>query len=159
VSKNPHRESYLAAGNLLRFAGPRGRMRAAKNVDQYILSAPVETRIVLRKVREAVREAAPDADESISYGLPFYSYKGEVGIEGRLCYFGIQRAGLGFYLRPKDLDPHAKLIAKYASTKSALLFPLDKPIPLPLIKRLVRDAVRRHLAGDAKQGAKGASGR
>jgi uncharacterized protein YdhG (YjbR/CyaY superfamily) len=125
-------------------------MPAAKSVDQYIRAAPVETQTVLRKVRRAIQEAAPDADESISYGMPFYSYKGEVGIERRLCYFGLQRASLGLFLRPKDLEPHAEQIAKYKSTKSALRFPLDEPIPIPLIKKLVRDANRRHRAGRAK---------
>jgi len=82
--------------------------------------------------------------------MPFYSYKGEVGIERRLCYFGLQRASIGLFLRPKDLEPHAEEIAKYKSTKSALRFPLDEPIPIPVIKRLVRDADRRHRAGKAK---------
>jgi uncharacterized protein YdhG (YjbR/CyaY superfamily) len=125
-------------------------MPAAKNVDQYIRSAPVESQAVLRKVRAAIQEAAPDADESISYGMPFYSYKREVGIGRRLVYFGLQRTGLGLFLRPEDLEPHAAEIVKYKRTKSALRFPLDEPIPIPLIKKLVRDAVRRHRSGKAK---------
>jgi uncharacterized protein YdhG (YjbR/CyaY superfamily) len=124
-------------------------MPVATSVEQYIRSAPVETQAVLRKVRAAIQEAAPDADESISYGVPFYSYPGEVGIERRLCYFGLQRASLGLFLRPKDLEPHTKQIAKYKSTKSALHFPLDQPIPIALIKKLVRNANRRHRAGKA----------
>jgi uncharacterized protein YdhG (YjbR/CyaY superfamily) len=121
-------------------------MPAAKSVEQYIRAAPVEKRAALRRVRAAIREAAPDADESISYGLPFYSYKGEVGIERRLCYFGQQRMSPGLFLRPKDLEPHRKEIAKYKHTKSALRFPFDEPIPIRLIKKLVRDARRRHQA-------------
>jgi len=131
-------------------------MTAAKSVDQYIRAAPVATQAVLRKVRAAIREAAPDADESISYGMPFYSYKGEVGIERRLCYFGLQRADLALYLRPKDLEPHAKRIAKYRSTKSTLRFPLDRPVPVPLLKQLVRDAVRKHRDAKSKSPRKGA---
>jgi len=125
-------------------------MPAAKSVDQYIRAAPAETQTVLRRVRAAIREAAPDAEESISYGLPFYSYRGEVGIERRLCYFGLHQASLGFYLRPKDLQPHADQVAKYKSTKSALRFPLNEPIPMQLIKKLVRDADRTHRAGRAR---------
>ena len=78
-------------------------MPPAKSVDQYIQSAPVETQAVLKKLRAAIQEAAPEAAESISYGMPFYSYKGEVGIERRLCYFGLQLASIGLFLRPKDL--------------------------------------------------------
>ena len=122
-------------------------MPAVKSVDQYIRAASVESQAILREVRAAVRKAAPDADESITYGIPFYSYKGEVGIAGRLCYFAIRRASLGLFLRPKDLDPHAKQIAKYRNTKSSLRFPLDAPIPIALIQKLVRDADRRHRSG------------
>ena len=135
---------------LIRMAESRKSMTAAKSVDQYIRAAPVATQAVLRKVRAAILEAAPGADESISYGMPFYSYKGEVGIERRLCYFGLQREDLALYLRPKDLEPHAERIAEYRSTKSTLRFPLDRPVPVPLLKQLVRDAVRKHRAGKSK---------
>lgn len=132
-----------------KFIGVRGQrilVPAAKSVDEYIRAAPVETQVLLNRVRGAIRQAAPDADESISYGMPFYSYKGEGGVERRLCYFRLQRGSLGLFFRPRDLKPYAERIAKYASTNSALRFPLDQPIPIPLIKRLVRDAVRRHRA-------------
>jgi uncharacterized protein YdhG (YjbR/CyaY superfamily) len=125
-------------------------MSAARSVDQYIRAAPVESQAALRRVRAAIQQAAPDAYESISYGMPFYSYAGEVGIERRLCYFGLQRASLRLYLRPRDLEPYAGQLAKYKSTKSALRFPLDAPIPIPLIKKIVRDADRRHRAGKTK---------
>ena len=125
-------------------------MPASNSVDRYIRAAPVEAQAVLRKVRAAIREAAPDADESISYGMPFYSYKGEVGVDRRLCYFGLQRESIGLFFRPKDLEPHAEQIAKFRSTKAALRFPLEQPIPIPLVKKLVRDANRRHRAGKTK---------
>jgi uncharacterized protein YdhG (YjbR/CyaY superfamily) len=130
--------------------GSRKSMAAAKSVDQYIRAAPVAAQAVLREVRAAILEAAPDADESISYGMPFYSYKGEVGVERRLCYFGLQRAYVALYLRPKDLEPHAERIAQYRSTKSTLRFPLDRPVPAPLLKQLVRDTVRQHRARKSK---------
>ncbi|MCI4325170.1 MAG: DUF1801 domain-containing protein [Thermoplasmata archaeon] len=125
-------------------------MPAAKSVEEYILTAPAETRVALRMVRKAIREASPHAEESISYGLPFYSYPGEVGVERRLCYFGLKGVGLGLFLRPRDLEPHAEQIAPYVRTKSALRFPLDQPIPVALVKKLVRDAVRRHRAGQPR---------
>jgi uncharacterized protein YdhG (YjbR/CyaY superfamily) len=130
-------------------------MPVAKSVDDYIRSASVEARSVLRKVRSAVREAAPDAEESISYGMPFYSYRGEVGVERRLCYFGLRGSRVGFYLRPKDLEPYSEETAKYQGTKSALLFPLDQPIPITLIKKLVRDAAKRHRARSHSVGVNG----
>ena len=122
-------------------------MPAAGSVDQYIRAAPVGARAALRKVRAAIRKAAPGADESISYGMPFYGYPGEAGIDRRLCYFGLQRTSLRLYFRPRDLEPHTERIAEYRTSGSALRFPLDRPIPIPLIQRLVRDAVRRHRVG------------
>jgi uncharacterized protein YdhG (YjbR/CyaY superfamily) len=64
-------------------------MKAWKNVDEYITAAPKEVQPKLREVRAAIREAAPEAVESISYGMPFYSFKGESGFKARLCYFGL----------------------------------------------------------------------
>jgi uncharacterized protein YdhG (YjbR/CyaY superfamily) len=120
---------------------------AVKSVEQYIRAAPAETRPILRRLRAAIQAAAPEAVESISYGMPFYSYPGEGGIERRLCYFGLKRAKLGLYLRPKDLDFFAEKIAKFRTSKSALHFPLDQPLPTALVQTLVRGAARRHAAG------------
>jgi uncharacterized protein YdhG (YjbR/CyaY superfamily) len=121
-------------------------MAAPRNVDQYIRDAPAPARPVLRKVRAAIRRAAPEAEESIGYGMPFYSYRGETGIGRRLCYFGLEGAGLGLFLRPMDLEPHSQEIAPYRRTKSALRFALEESIPIRLIQKLVRDADRRHRA-------------
>jgi uncharacterized protein YdhG (YjbR/CyaY superfamily) len=125
-------------------------MAAPQSVDQYIRAAPVETQAVLKKVRSTIQVAAPDAEESMSYGMPFYSYRGEVGVERRLCYFGLHQASVALFLRPKDLDPHADQIAPFRTSKSGLRFPLDQPIPRALIKKLLLDAVRRHRKGAAK---------
>ena len=119
-------------------------MAAPRSVDQYIRAAPVETQAVLKKVRSIIQVAAPDAEESISYGMPFYSYRGEVGVERRLCYFGLHQGSVALFLRPKDLDPHADHIAEFRTSKSGLRFPLDQPIPHVLITKVLRDAVGRH---------------
>jgi uncharacterized protein YdhG (YjbR/CyaY superfamily) len=113
-------------------------MKAAKDVDSYIAAAPKEAQAKLRDVRAAIRDAAPDAAESISYGLPFYSYKGEHGIKGRLCYFGLLKGDIGFYLRPPVIEENMDKLSEYASTKSALHFPLGSPMPIRLIKKLVK---------------------
>jgi uncharacterized protein YdhG (YjbR/CyaY superfamily) len=122
--------------------------KTPKDVDEYISAAPKEMQKKLREVRAAIKEAAPNANESISYGMPFYSYKGKQGVKGRLCYFGLQEAGIGFYLRPPVIDQYMDELAKYASTKSALRFPLDGPMPVPLIKKLVRARMKIDEAGD-----------
>ncbi|MGD0805609.1 MAG: DUF1801 domain-containing protein [Candidatus Bathyarchaeia archaeon] len=123
-------------------------MKPAKDVDSYIATAPKETQPKLRAVREAIREAAPDAVESISYGMPFYSYKGKRGIEARLCYFSLMKSDIGFYLRLPVIEAHKDELAGYVSTKSALHFPLGNPMPVPLIKKLVRARMRMDEAGE-----------
>jgi uncharacterized protein YdhG (YjbR/CyaY superfamily) len=119
-----------------------------KSVDEYIMAAPREVKPKLMEIRRAIREVAPDAVESISYGMPFYSYKGKQGIKKRLCYFGLLKKSIGFYLRPPVINQHMDELAKYASTKSSLQFPLDSPMPVPLIKKLVR--ARMRIDGEGK---------
>jgi uncharacterized protein YdhG (YjbR/CyaY superfamily) len=121
-------------------------MDPAKDVDAYIAAAPKAVQAKLREVRAAIREVAPDAVESMSYGIPFYSFEGVSGIEGRLVYFGLLKTDVGLYLRPPVLEEHRDELAGYKTTKSALKIPLDMPIPVALIQRLVLDAKRRHEA-------------
>jgi uncharacterized protein YdhG (YjbR/CyaY superfamily) len=123
-------------------------MKRAKNVDAYIAAAPKEVQPKLRAVREAIREVAPDAVESISYDMPFYSFKGETGFQARLCYFGLLKGRIAFYMRPLVLEEHMDEAAGYVTSKSALQFPLDKSIPISLIKKLVSNGIRKHAAGE-----------
>jgi uncharacterized protein YdhG (YjbR/CyaY superfamily) len=120
----------------------------AKNVDAYIENAPMEVQPKLRALRKAIREAAPESTETISYGMPFYSFKGESGFSARLCYFGLTKKRIAFYSRPVVLEKHKDEVEMYLTTKSALQFPLDKPIPLQLVNKLVRTGIRMHEAGE-----------
>jgi uncharacterized protein YdhG (YjbR/CyaY superfamily) len=116
--------------------------KAAKNVDEYISSAPKEVRAKLRAVRTAIREAAPTTHESISYRIPYYDY------EGRLAWFGLQKSHIGFYLRPPVIEEHKKELIGYKTTKSSVHLPLDKKIPVLLIKKLVKARMKRNEAED-----------
>ena len=122
-------------------------MKPVKDVDTYIQNAPKEVRQKLREIRTAIREAAPDSVETISYGMPFYSFKGESGFRARLCYFGLLKDQIVFYTRPVFLEECMDEVRAYLSTKSALHFPLKGPIPVQMIKKLVRDGIREHSAG------------
>jgi len=105
---------------------------AAKNVDEYISAAPKNAQEKLKEVRAAIREAAPAALESISYGMPYYEYK------GRLAWFGLHKAHIGLYLRPPIIDEHKNELVGYVTTKSAVHLQLDRKIPVSLIKKLVK---------------------
>lgn len=114
--------------------------KAPKDVDEYIARAPKEVQEKLREIRVAIREAVPTAVESISYGMPFYDYK------GRLAWFGLAKAHIGLYLRPPVVDEHKNELANYETTKSTVRFPLDKKIPVPLIKKLVEARMKKNEA-------------
>lgn len=104
----------------------------ARAVDAYIRSARGIARKKLQEVRIAIREVAPEARESISYGIPFYDYK------GRLAWFGLHTNHIGLYLRPPIIQEHRRELEGYATTKSAVHLPLDREIPVSLVKKLVR---------------------
>jgi len=116
--------------------------KAPKNVDDYISAAPLEVRDKLEEVRAAIREVAPTAVESISYQMPYYNYK------GRLAWFGLQRRHIGLYLRPPVIEEHKKELAGYVTTKSAVHLPLDKKIPVSLVKKLVKARMGKNDAED-----------
>ena len=111
---------------------------APGTVDEYIAAAPKEAQPKLRQVRKAILEAAPEARESISYRIPYYAYR------GRLVWFGIFRKHIGLFLRPPLLEEHKSELKGYTMTKSSLHLPLDREIPSALVKRLVKDAIRRN---------------
>jgi uncharacterized protein YdhG (YjbR/CyaY superfamily) len=115
------------------------QMKPAGVVDAYIGSAPKEVRRKLREVRAAIRAVAPDAVESISYGMPGYD-------KGRVAWFGLMKSHIGLYLRPPIIEEHKHALAGYKTTTSAVHFPLDTPIPAALIKTLVRARIKRNAA-------------
>lgn len=115
-------------------------MKAAKNVDDYISAAPAEARAKLEEVRAAIREVAPTAAESVYYQIPYYDYK------GMLAWFGLQKRHIGLYIRPPVIQEHKKELAGYKTTISAVHLPLDKRIPVSLVKKLVRARMKKNEA-------------
>lgn len=111
--------------------------KALKDVNAYISSAPKEVQGKLRQVRAAIRDVAPDAVESISYRMPCYD-------NGKVAWFGLMSTHIGIYIRPPIISEHKKELASYRTTKSAVQFPLDKAIPVQLIKKLVRARINKN---------------
>jgi len=107
-------------------------------VDDYISTAPVEARAKLEEVRAAIREVAPTAVEGISYRIPFYDYK------GRLAWFGLQKRHIGLYIRPPVIEEHKKDLTAYKTTLSAVHLPLDRRIPVSLVKKLVKARMKKN---------------
>ncbi len=116
-------------------------MTAAKptTVDAYIANFPEEVQILLAQVRSTVKQAAPNAEERISYGMPGYY------LNGQLVFFAAFKNHIGFYATPTGHEAFAKELAKYKQGKGSVQFPLNEPIPLDLIKRIVEFRVKEQM--------------
>jgi uncharacterized protein YdhG (YjbR/CyaY superfamily) len=103
-------------------------------VKAYFAQRPLETRRVLRAMRDAIREAAPKAEESFSYGIPAFK------LDGRpFVYYAAFKQHVSLYpMTDKIRRAHAAQLKGCEMSKGTVRFPLDRPLPLPLIKRLVR---------------------
>ncbi len=112
-------------------------MKRAKDVNRYIEQAPKEMQSGLKKLRALIKKTAPKALESISYGIPFYGYK------GRLVYFAAMKGYLGLYIPPPIIANHSKELKIYATTKSAIHLPIKK-LPAALIKKLVKARIKHN---------------
>jgi uncharacterized protein YdhG (YjbR/CyaY superfamily) len=113
---------------------------SAREVEAYIARAPRGVQDRLKELRRAIKEIAPDASESISYRMPYYSYK------GRLAWFALMKNHIGLYLRPPVIAEHKRELTAYKTTKSAIRFALDRRLPIPLIKKLVRTRLKKNEA-------------
>jgi uncharacterized protein YdhG (YjbR/CyaY superfamily) len=109
-----------------------------KDVDSYIASFPRAVQALLKRVRRAIRAAAPEASEVISYNIPAYRQN------GMLVYFAGFKHHIGLYPPVRGSAALEKAVAKYAGPKGNLQFPYDDPLPLALITRIVRHKVKQN---------------
>jgi uncharacterized protein YdhG (YjbR/CyaY superfamily) len=108
-----------------------------KDIDGYISQFPADVQAVLEKVRTTIRQAAPDAKEVISYMMPAFKQ------HGILVYFAAWAKHIGMYPPISGDKALEKAIARYAGPKGNLQFPLDEPMPLDLIERIVKLRVKQ----------------
>lgn len=101
-------------------------------VDEYIFRFPQELQAILQQVRSTVQKAAPQTEEIISYGMPGYKYK-----KTNLVYFAGYEHHIGFYALPSGNDAFKKELSAYKVGKGSIQFPLDQPMPLDLITKIV----------------------
>jgi len=110
-----------------------------ENIDQYIANFPLATQKLLKQIRETVHHAVPDAKEVISYGMPAFK-QNKV-----LVYFAGYAKHIGFYPTGSGIEAFKDALADYKWSKGAVQFPLDKPLPLDLIKRITKFRAERDL--------------
>lgn len=107
-------------------------MTPAKDVDAYIAGFPPAVRALLKQMRQAIRKAAPKAEEAIKYGIPTFV------LDGNLVSFAAFKKHVGLYPAPRNHPSFAKELAAYDGAKSSVSFPLDRPIPVGLVTRIVK---------------------
>ncbi len=108
-------------------------------IDEYIAQFPTDLQAILNKVRAVIKENAPQAQERISYGMPgFYQ-------NGMLVWFAGHKEYLGFYPTGEGIEVFKDQLHSYKFSKGAVQFPLDKPIPYDLIKKIVKYRVEANL--------------
>lgn len=103
------------------------------SVDEYIDQAPDEVKGILKKIRIAIRDVAPDADEKISYGMPAFLIEGKP-----LVYFAVYKNHIGFYATPTGHEAFEKELSKYKQGKGSVQFPLNESIPFSLITKITK---------------------
>jgi uncharacterized protein YdhG (YjbR/CyaY superfamily) len=113
------------------------KAKKSTDIDGYISQLPDDVQAVLRDVREAIRRAAPDAEETISYQMPAFRQ------HGILVYFAAWKKHIGLYPPISGDKAVEQAVARYAGPKGNLQFPLDEPMPLALIERIVKLRVKQ----------------
>lgn len=116
------------------------------NVDQYIASFPAATQLLLQQVRNIIRTAAPEAMEKISYQMPAYA------LEGPMVYFAGYKNHIGFYPCASGIEVFKDEFTAYKWSKGAVQFPLDKPLPVTLIKKIVTYRKKENLQKALQKG-------
>jgi uncharacterized protein YdhG (YjbR/CyaY superfamily) len=120
------------------------KTKKPKDVDAYISAAPKEVREKLKELRAVIRKTAPTVVERISYGMPYYSYK------GRLAYFSLWKAHIGLYIPTPVIEEHESELEAYETTMATVRFPLDKKLPIALIRKLIEARMKKNEAGRKK---------
>jgi uncharacterized protein YdhG (YjbR/CyaY superfamily) len=111
-----------------------------KTVDEYIAKFPKDVRDVLEELRRVIREAAPEAEEAMSYGMPAFKLHGK-----SLVYFAAWKSHVGFYPGgPSAIEAFKKELSPFKQSKGTVQFPLDKPIPFDLVRKIVEFRVKEN---------------
>ncbi len=109
------------------------------NINEYIAGFPPATQKILEQIRATIRQAAPDATETISYAIPTFSQN------GHLVYFAAFKNHIGFYATPTGHEAFEKELSIYKQGKGSVQFPINEPMPLDLIRKIVEFRVAQNL--------------
>src|SRR5262245_7202570 len=122
------------------------KMKKPTTIDEYIADFPPDVQQLLQQFRAVIREAAPDAQEAIKYAIPTFVQ------QGNMISFAGYKKHISLYPVPGGTEAFQEELAPYKAAKSTAQFPINKPMPWPLIKQLVTFRVEEHLANAAAKG-------
>lgn len=114
-------------------------MAIAKNIDEYIAAFTPAIQKLLQQMRKTIQKAAPKAEETINYGIPTFT------LNGNLVHFAGYKNHIGFYPAPSGILAFKKELSVYAGAKGSVQFPVDKPLPLDLVKQIVQFRVAENI--------------
>jgi uncharacterized protein YdhG (YjbR/CyaY superfamily) len=115
-----------------------------KTINSYIENFPSEVQVLLEKMRATISKAAPDAEETIGYGIPTFK------LNGNLVHFAGYKNHIGFYPAPSAIKAFQKELSVYEGAKGSVQFPLNKALPLALVAKIVKFRVKENLAKTKK---------
>ena len=119
------------------------------SIDEYIATFPEEIQKILEELRATIKAAAPNAEEIISYQIPTFALK------GNLVHFAAWKKHIGFYPTSSGTQAFKNELSLYENSKGSVKFPIDKPLPLDLISKIVRFRVAENLKKAAIKSSKG----
>jgi uncharacterized protein YdhG (YjbR/CyaY superfamily) len=114
---------------------PRGQF---KTIDEYINMFPEDVQRILNQLRQTIRETAPEAAETINYQMPTFI------LNGNLVHFAAFKNHIGFYPTPTGIEAFKEELSAYKGAKGSVQFPIDQPLPLSLIRRIVEYRVKEN---------------
>lgn len=115
------------------------KKKTVTSIDEYIASFPHNIQEILHTLRNTIHLAAPNATETISYGLPTFKLNGK-----NLVHFAAWKNHIGFYPTPSGTEAFQKELAPYKISKGAIQFPIEKPMPLSLVRKITAHRIKEN---------------
>ena len=119
--------------------------RQYKDIDDYISVFPDDIQALLQEIRRVIKESAPEAEEAIRYGMPTFRIR-----DRNLVHFAGFKRHFGFYPTPSGIDAYRDELSTYQVSKGAIQFPMGRPVPFDLIRKIVKSRVQEVLAKTKK---------
>lgn len=113
---------------------------ASNSIDEYIAGFPEDVQAVLKQIRLRIQEAAPEAEETISYAMPAFKLN-----KKPLVYFAAFKNHIGFYALPSGNEEFKKELSRYRTGRGSIQFPMTEPMPLELITKIVKFRIEENL--------------